>query len=319
MSAGEQRTIHAGNHWSEAVTVGGEWLLRPLGFKRRVVPHMGIDIEVLEGRGRGGPDLVFIHGLGDRNSTWHRVLWRLRRGPWGRIIAPDLVGFGRTVLPEGQGFPEMEEGVRIMHQFVSRLTDQPPIVIGNSLGGWLAWRLLTTFPTDIAGLLLLAPAGFMDVAELKHLTGRFITGERGEMTRAIMQDARPEIRFFALRIIGHMLGSPLIVDICTQDSRHMLCKPGELKPYANRVRCLWGDRDTLMPDSGPEHLKRELGSHLVIDQVGHAPQQTRPGMVVRELVKLAAQISQKRLAGPDVLPNHQGDGLEVAPAPQTHS
>ena len=45
------QSIHDGNPLSHLVTVGGEWILRPLGFRRRRVHFQGIDMEVLEGRG----------------------------------------------------------------------------------------------------------------------------------------------------------------------------------------------------------------------------------------------------------------------------
>ena len=50
------QSVHDGNPLSHLVTIGGEWILRPLGFRRRQVHFQGIDMEVLEGRGRGGPD-----------------------------------------------------------------------------------------------------------------------------------------------------------------------------------------------------------------------------------------------------------------------
>lgn len=292
MSDLSQRTIHAGNRWSDVVTVAGEWILALFGFRRRRVTYDGIEFEVLEGRGRGGPDVVLLHGLGDRNSTWHRLLWRMRLGRWGRIYAPDLTGFGRTLLPEGRTLPTMDEGLGLMRGVIAQMTDKPPILVGNSLGGWLAWRFVLRYPESALGCLLLAPGGFMERRELKPLVGRFLHGERHEMTDAIMADARPEMRFFALRIIGHMLESPMVEVVVEQDSSELLCEPGELAAIADRVRCLWGELDTLMPESGLPMLREELGDHLVVEPIGHAPQQTRPGMVLRELKALHAQLTQ---------------------------
>ena len=285
-------SIHHGNSLSHVVTIGGEWILRPLGFRRRRVHFQGIDMEVLEGRGRGGPDVVLLHGLGDRNSTWHRVMWRLRLGNWGRIFAPDLVGFGRTLLPSDRTMPSLDEGLDLLDGFLSELTDERPVLVGNSLGAWLGWRYLLRYPQSISGCLMLAPGGFMQPEELWQVIQRFLTGEPDDMTRAIIGDARPEMRFFARRIIGKMLQSPMLEVVCRQDSKHLLHEAGDLAPYVDRLRCLWGTLDTLMPESGRYALYQELGDHLVVEQVGHAPQQTQPGLVVRELVKLANQIKQ---------------------------
>ncbi len=286
------RSVHHGNPLSHLVTVGGEWILRPLGFRRRRVHFQGIDMEVLEGCGRGGPDVVLLHGLGDRNSTWHRVMWRLRLGHWGRIFAPDLVGFGRTFLPSGRAMPTLDEGLGLLNGFLGGLTDEKPLIVGNSLGAWLGWRYLLRYPESISGCLMLAPGGFMQPDELSGVVERFLSGGQEEMTRAIIGDARPEVRFFARRIIGNMLQSPMLKLVVRQDSKHLLYQDGELAPFVQRLRCLWGTLDTLMPESGRHALLRELGDHLVVEEVGHAPQQTRPDLVVREMVRLLSQITQ---------------------------
>jgi pimeloyl-ACP methyl ester carboxylesterase len=309
--------MHAGNRWSAAVTVAGEMVLRPMGFRRRSIAVGSFVMDGLEGRGRGGPDVVLLHGLGDRNSTWHQVLLRLRQAPYGRIVAPDLVGFGRSLLPEGATVPALDEGIDLMHRFMEQNFDQPPLLVGNSLGGWLAWRFLARYPDAAAGALLLAPGGFMKREELVSLTQRFIDGDSKVMTQAILGDARRTIRFFGHRIIGSMLRNPLVAEVCRQDARPLLCAPGELKPYRQRVRALWGQDDTLMPISGIDGLRRELGDHLVVDSVGHAPQQSRPGMVLRELKNLVAQLNAAEPDAPSGEPGHPSDAPR--PAPGSHS
>jgi pimeloyl-ACP methyl ester carboxylesterase len=194
--------------------------------------------------------------------------------------------------------PGMDEGLAFMRRLIAEVCSEPPLIIGNSLGGWLAWRFMTRYPNDLLGLLLLAPAGFMNVPEAYELGQRFLQGQRNEMTDAIMGDARFEMRFFARRIIGHMLSSDVVAELLHQDSREMLCAQGELAPFAARVRCLWGEYDTLMPQRSQEVLRQEIGENLVCDRVGHAPQQTRPGMVVRELKALSAQLSQNAPGAP---------------------
>jgi len=63
--------------------------------------------------------------------------------------------------------------------------------------------------------------------------------------------------------------------------------------------------DTLMPESGRHALAQELGDRLVVEEVGHAPQQTRPGLVVREMVRLLEQLSQSERTAPGDEPENQ--------------
>ena len=118
------------------------------------------------------------------------------------------------------------------------------------------------------------------------------------MTRSNYWGCTSRDAVFARRIIGKMLKSPMLEVVVRQDSSHLLHQVGELAPYAHRLRCLWGTMDTLMPESGRQALLEELGDHLVVEEVGHAPQQTRPGLVVREMSHLLSQLKTNRTARP---------------------
>ena len=318
-SQGSPCCFHTGDPWSQLVALGGEAILRPCGFRRRKLVFGTDTIDTLEGFGRGGPDVIFLHGLGDRNSTWHRVLFQMRKGPWGRILAPDLIGSGRSLLASGAPMPTLAQGIEKMRQLLAISGCKEPILVGNSLGGWLAWRFIHAYPEAVAGALLLAPAGFMEPAELGTLTRRFIDGEAEEMAAAIMADARPEVRFFARRIVAHLLKSPVVAEMCSQDASELLCRPGELAGLRDRLRVLWGRQDTLMPERSLEVLRAELGDRVVLDDVGHAAQQTRPGMVLRELTHLVEQFRRDVPSAQVGAPDHLQSVPAVAPAPRLGS
>ena len=84
------RRAHFSNALEPLYDLGGRWS----GFRRQIVEYEGYGVSLLEGRGRGGPDLILLHGLGDRGSTWALMLRKLAQGPWGHILVPDLPGFG---------------------------------------------------------------------------------------------------------------------------------------------------------------------------------------------------------------------------------
>lgn len=103
--------------------------------------------------GEGRP-IVLLHGLGASHTSWLLVGEALAKR--GRVIAPDLIGFGRT--PLGGRAPSMEANVALAAQVMEREGLRGATVIGNSMGGYVAVALAAARPDLVAKLVLVAPA-----------------------------------------------------------------------------------------------------------------------------------------------------------------
>ena len=111
------------------------------------------------------PPLVLLHGVFDNKATWFRLARRL---PGRRIIAPDLIGHGRSSKPSFAAHPaheryspDMQAGY--LAAFIAALGLDDAILLGNSLGGGLALRSYLNFPAlaaKVRGLVLIAAAGY---------------------------------------------------------------------------------------------------------------------------------------------------------------
>lgn len=84
--------------------------------------------------GGDGPLIVCIHGLGGSRSNWVAVADEL--GRHGRVVIPDLVGFGDTA-PLGRS-STVDHQVALVARLVEHLDAGPAILIGNSMGGLIA-------------------------------------------------------------------------------------------------------------------------------------------------------------------------------------
>lgn len=106
----------------------------------------------------GGPDegpvLLLVHGLGGSVINWAAVGPTLAQG--NRVLAIDLVGFGRT-RPLGRS-THLDDNLTLLGRFVDEVIGHPVIVVGNSMGGLLAMLLTDSRPDLVSGLALLDPA-----------------------------------------------------------------------------------------------------------------------------------------------------------------
>ena len=278
------RRAHFSNALEPLYDLGGRWS----GFRRQIVEYEGYGVSLLEWRGRGGPDLILLHGLGDRGSTWALMLRKLAQGPWGHILVPDLPGFGYSLVPEADVQRlNLDDGTRFLKTLIEHRCSQGAYVVGNSLGGWIASLSLRRHPKQVLGALLLAPAGFMSPDELAEAGDLFAHPDAKKFAQACLPDAPRVVRRVARHLMAPVLKSHVVQSFVRLDSRAHLFEAGAFTGLEHRLRVLWGGQDGILPQSCVERMQAELADQVVIEpSLGHAPQRTRPGLVLRELTHL---------------------------------
>ncbi len=104
--------------------------------------------------GGSGPTLVLVHGLGGSHVNW------LAAGPLlaehARVLAVDLVGFGRTP-PSGRS-SRVGANQRLLGRFVEEVAGAPVVLAGNSMGGMISVLEAAQHPERVAGLVLVDPS-----------------------------------------------------------------------------------------------------------------------------------------------------------------
>lgn len=109
------------------------------------------------------PTLVFLHGFGGGSSAyeWSKVYPAF--APDYRVLAPDLLGWGRSDHPERNYTPQ--DYVQVIKEFLSQTCPTPPTVIASSLVAAIAVRTAIEYPELFAGLILSTPTGLSDFGE----------------------------------------------------------------------------------------------------------------------------------------------------------
>ncbi|MDZ4744235.1 MAG: alpha/beta hydrolase [Verrucomicrobiota bacterium] len=123
-------------------------------MKKKVWHHPCGDITYW--RGGHGKQIVLIHGLGGSTIQDFANL-AISLSSQHEVISLDLPGFG---LSRKVNFKQsIENHVALVHDFLKIQGIKQPVLIGNSMGGWITMSYCLTHPGQIEKIILLAPAG----------------------------------------------------------------------------------------------------------------------------------------------------------------
>jgi pimeloyl-ACP methyl ester carboxylesterase len=104
-----------------------------------------------------GPAVVMLHGSGSSLDAFDGVARRVR----GRceVVRMDLPGFGLTGPRPDRDY-RIETYTRFLDQLLERLELGSAVLVGNSLGGNIAWQYALDFPGRVRGLVLVNATGY---------------------------------------------------------------------------------------------------------------------------------------------------------------
>src|SRR4028119_2135787 len=109
------------------------------------------------------PTLVFLHGFGGGSSAyeWSKVYPAFATEY--RILAPDLIGWGRSEHPERNY--TIDDYITTIIEFLEQTVTEPTTVIASSLTAAIALRAAIARPDLFKSLILTTPAGLSDFGE----------------------------------------------------------------------------------------------------------------------------------------------------------
>ena len=237
--------------------------------------------------GQGLP-IVLLHGYPLNHTIWKPVADLLQDR--ARVIMPDLRGHGRS--PVGEGEPSIRQMAEDVYALLEKLSIDRAIVVGQSMGGYVALSFAHAYPRLLAGLGLIATQAEADTPEKRQarlqtaseVKRRSLKGVLAAMppkmspradiqaaTHAIIADASRAGVIYALKA---MADRPAALDWLT-----------EIEVPAVVVS---GLQDAFMPHERGITLAQMLGRAWLVElpDAGHMPMLEEPRAVADALLQV---------------------------------
>lgn len=258
----------------------------------------GANIHYRDQGPKDAPTIIMIHGMSAHLQAWEPLIAEM--GANYRILSLDLPGFGLTgPNPTGQYGPEVytEAVLTVMN---SANVDKA-VIVGNSMGGWTAWRMGLSHPERIHGLVLLAPWGAPGADnEKSNLAFKLMSSSIG---KALMPHFTPR-SIVKQSVLQSVERDEIVTDEMVERYYELVRYPGNrqatldametakdlsdwknIKSLEAPTLIIWGREDQLIDISRSEKFTSELeGEKIIIyENVGHLPMEEVPADVARDI------------------------------------
>jgi len=247
----------------------------------------GTRLHVRDSGPKTAPAVIFLHGFGASLHTWE---------PWAntlakdlRVIRIDLPGSGLS-LPDPTGDYTDKRSLQIINALMDKLGLARASLVGNSIGGRIAWTFAGTYPNRVDKLVLVSPDGFAspgfeygktpEVPMMVKLMS--VALPKALLTMSLKPAyANPEVMTDALATRYHdlMLAPGSRDALLARMAQTVLVDPVPiLKQITAPTLLVWGEQDGMIPFANSnDYLKAIAGSKLVAFKgVGHLPHEEAP-------------------------------------------
>jgi pimeloyl-ACP methyl ester carboxylesterase len=233
------------------------------------------------------PAVILLHGFGASLETWEP--WARALSTNFRVIRLDLPGFGLTG-PDATGDYSDARAMKLLIALMDQLQIERASLIGNSLGGRIAWTFAAAHPERTRSLVLISPDGFASPG--------FAYGKAPHVPMMMKALAYVGPRSLLKGNLAAAYGNPAALQETTLTRyRDMLLAPGVRRAMLARMEqtvlrdpspilagiktptlLVWGEKDGMIPSSNAADYLRHLPNARLarLPTLGHLPFEEDP-------------------------------------------
>jgi pimeloyl-ACP methyl ester carboxylesterase len=224
--------------------------------------------------GGSGPTLVLLHGAGDSAGTWSSVVGKLT--PTYRTVIPDLAGHGGSAPAEGP--LSVGQVLAGLEAVMAHGPQDPAIIVGNSLGAWVALLYARQHPDRVARLVLVNGGALVGDRPDLSLMPKSREEAAALMTQLRDPSSEPVPGFVLDNVVREAQTGPISRLAQTAGDMGQYLLDGKLHEINAPVDLLWGESDKLFSLAYARRMMAQLpASRLTtVPGCGHVPQQECP-------------------------------------------
>ncbi len=259
----------------------------------------GISLRVRDTGPKPAPALILLHGFGASLETWEP--WAATLDKTHRVIRIDLPGFGLTGPDPTNDYSD-ERAEKLIAALMDHLRIRKATLIGNSLGGRIAWRFAAAYPDRTEKLILISPDGFASpgfaykkapaipfiMKLLPYTLPKFLL--RANLAVAYADPAN--LTAATLGRYQDMMRAPGDrAAMLTRMAQTVLTPPA---PILAKIQAptllLWGAKDRMIPIANATDYQRAIprATLVTLPTLGHVPFEEAPAMSLPPVLKFLA-------------------------------
>ena len=249
----------------------------------------------------GAPVIVMIHGNASMLQSWDG--WAADLSTDHRVIRYDLAGHGLTG-PDPAGTYSPERDAVQLKDLLDTLKVDRAVLVGNSLGGQIAWHFAAANPDRVEKLILVAPGGFPlpgigfgQKVELPAAMKMLPYSLKRDAVRTMIGALYGDPARFSDRMLDNYYESWLSPGVRTarllRASAYMIQDPTEtLRTIQVPTLLVWGEKDWLVPfATTPARFQSAMPNTMLVSfpGLGHMPQEEDPVTTVAKVREFLMQ------------------------------
>jgi len=265
-----------------------------------IVEILGTHLHVRDSGPKTSPAIILLHGFGSSLQTWDAWASVLQNDY--RVVRFDLPGSGLSE-PDPTGDYTDARTLALIGALMDRLQIDQASVIGNSIGGRIAWKFAAEYPQRVRKLVLISPDGFASAGfgyGDKHTVPASIKLMRYFLPKTLVRQS-----------IASAYGNPSALTEETLDRYYDLMRaPGVRQAMIERMEqtvlldpepllrkisaptlLVWGEKDALIPFGNADDYLRDIRDARLVSfpELGHVPQEEAPALSVQPVQSFLAQ------------------------------
>jgi len=260
----------------------------------------GTTLRVRDSGPANGPVILLLHGFASSLETWEP--WAQLLSARYRVIRFDLPGSGLSPPDSTNDYGDARS-LSLIQALLDQMQIDQAVLVGNSLGGRLAWKFTAEFPARVRKLVLISPDGFaspgfdydkppvipaplklMRYFLPKTLLRQNLASSYADPSR--LTDADVD-RYYDLLLASGNRGAML-----DRMRQTLLKNPIPLlRQIHTPTLLMWGEKDRLIPHSNAADYLRELPDATLVSfpDLGHVPHEEAPAESLAPLERFLAQ------------------------------